>query len=328
MDDLDLVIDINGGYVTRAQLNEIGYSDTAIRVAVRVGRLRRIRHGVYALAASWNAMSTVERHCVLARAVLDKLGPGVVASHHTAAALHGFDLHGIDLTTVHVTRLDGRPGRNEAGVVHHHGLILPEQDVREVQDLLVVEPTRAVFEACSLTSVEGGMVVASSALRSLGISQDELMEAGARFQHWQGMRRARLAIRLSDGRLETVGEVRSLHMMWRHGIPYPELQFVVEVDGRIVARTDFAWLQYRHTGEFDGMQKYGRLNPFSHDPGLVLQKEKVREDLVRGQQLGMSRWGWADLEPWTQRSTAETILQSMERSRKLYTRNGVVIPLS
>jgi hypothetical protein len=328
MDDLRLATEINGGYITRHQLNDIGYSDASIRSAMRAGVLRRIRHGTYVLQATWSGLSPTERHCVLARSVLDKLGSAYVASHHTAAALLGLDVYGADLSTVHVTRLDGRSGRKEAGVVFHRGAVVPEEDVQTVSGLLVVRPIRAVFETCSQSSVEAGMVVASSAMRDHGFSADEMLDAGRQFDHWLGSRRARLAVRLSDGRLETVGEVRSLHMMWRHKIPRPELQHVIEdADGRFVARTDFTWLAARHVGEFDGLSKYGRLNPDRIDPGATVVAEKLREDAVRDQSFGMSRWGWQGLEHDVQPETAAMILRGIERSRTLYARNAVHISL-
>ncbi len=43
--------------------------------------------------------------------------------------------------------------------------------------------------------------------------------------------------------------------------------------------------------------KYGRLNPYATDPGQAIADEKIREDRVRDQQLGMSRWVWAGLAP-------------------------------
>jgi len=329
MDDLHLVTSVNGGYVMRHQLNDLGYSDAQIRKALRDNILQRVRHGTYVPSATWSSMSTTQRHCVLARSVLDKLGKGVVASHHTAAALHGHDLYGVDLETIHVTRLDGRSGRKEAGIVYHHGSIVPDADVREVDRLLVTAPMRAVFESASLLSVESGMVLASSALRTRSFTREELLDHGTRFAHWLGTRRARLSIQLADGRLETVGEVRSLHMMWRHRIPHPELQYVVKTaDGRFLARTDFAWVLHRHIGEFDGLVKYGRLNPFVNDPGRSITDEKVREDLVRSEDFGVSRWVWAGLNAGSQAETARAIVRGMEQSRRLYTRNGVIIPLS
>jgi hypothetical protein len=115
-------------------------------------------------------------------------------------------------------------------------------------------------------------------------------------------------------------------MMWRNHIPYPELQWsVVTADGVTVARTDFAWIDACHTGEFDGLVKYGRLNPYAADPGRTIEDEKVREDSVRAESLGMSRWIWVDLAPLRQRRTAARIRDGMELSRKLYRRNRTTI---
>jgi hypothetical protein len=328
MDDLVPVAETNGGYLMRHQLLEIGFSDRSLSQAVRTGRLTRLRHGTYAVTETHRGRDAVERHRVLVRSILDKLGPDVVASHQSAAALHGLDLHGVDLTRIHVTRLDGLPGHTEAGVVFHTGQVDPDADVTAIDGRLLVRKQRAVVETASISSIEAGMVVASSALRPGDIAKDALLEHAKTYERWRGTRTARIAIRLADGRLETVGEVRSLHMMWRHHIPHPELQHVVETaDGTFLARTDFAWLLYRHTGEFDGMVKYGRLNPFTDDPGRQITDEKVREDKVRGQLLGMSRWGWSDLEAGKQTRTAEMIRRGLEQSRMLYARNATHIPL-
>jgi hypothetical protein len=326
MDDLTHIAEVNGGYLMRHQLNDLGYSDSMIRQAMRARLLRRVRHGTYVVKAVWDLLTPSQRHAVLTRSVLDKLGPNVVATHQSAAALHGFDLYESDLTNVHVTRLDGHRGRKEAGIIFHEGRIEAADDIVTIDERPVIEPLRAVFEACSLSTVESGMVLASSAMRTGNVSREELEEHGHRFAHWPGTRTARMAIRLADPRLETVGEVRSLHMMWRNKIPYPELQWlVVTSDGEIVARTDFAWIDARHTGEFDGLVKYGRLNPYAKDPGRTIEDEKIREDQVRNESLGMSRWVWADLAPLRQETTAARIHQAREQSRRLYCRNATTI---
>lgn len=329
MDELAPIAELNGGYLMRHQLNDLGYSDALIRRARRDGLLTRLRHGTYVVSAVWRMLSATQRHAVLVRSVLDKLGSSVVASHQSAAALHGHDLYGVELTNVHVTRTDGYRGRREAGVVYHEGVIESDEDISELGGRLVTEPVRAVFEACSVISTEAGIVLAGSAMRAGHVTKVQLEDDSHRFDHWPGTRRARLAIRLADGRLETVGEARSLYMMWRHGIPHPELQWrVVTSAGIIVARTDFAWIEARHTGEFDGLVKYGRLNPYATDPGRIIADEKIREDLVRDELLGMSRWVWSELEPAVQAKTAIRIKRGIEVSRRLYRHNATTIPLS
>ncbi|KQY59709.1 hypothetical protein ASD11_09205 [Aeromicrobium sp. Root495] len=327
MDDILIAVaHANGGYLMRHQLLDLGYSDDAIRAFMRTGLLRRVRHGTYVPTVLWQSWSDSERHAVKVRSVVDKLGPGVVVTHQSAAALHGFDLWGVDLESVHVTRLDGRNGRTEAGIVFHSGQIT-EDDCVEVDGRLLSAPQRAALETSASTGVEQGVVVLSSALHLGVVEKGGLEESIDRdFARWQGTRTARVAVRLADGRLESVGESRSFYMMWVHQVPAPELQVEVhDRDGRIIGRSDFGWSAYRHLGEFDGMLKYGRLNPHGEDPGRQIEREKVREDRMRGTRRGMSRWVWIELGTGRSPATAGRLVADMQQSRRLYTRNATHI---
>ena len=118
-----------------------------------------------------------------------------------------------------------------------------------------------------------------------------------------------------------------MYMFWRFKMPFPDLQReIVDRNGVIVARSDFYWDAYRHAGEFDGMVKYGRLNPYADDVGRVLTDEKRREGAVRGCELGMSRWTWPELGTSVQGRTAARIHSEMVRSRRLYAPNALHIP--
>ncbi|MET0450077.1 MAG: type IV toxin-antitoxin system AbiEi family antitoxin domain-containing protein, partial [Aeromicrobium sp.] len=75
MDDLTHIAEVNGGYLMRHQLNDLGYSDSMIRQAMRARLLRRVRHGTYVVKAVWDLLTPSQRHAVLTRSVLDKLGP-------------------------------------------------------------------------------------------------------------------------------------------------------------------------------------------------------------------------------------------------------------
>ncbi|AXT86171.1 hypothetical protein C6I20_13940 [Aeromicrobium sp. A1-2] len=329
MDDVFLALAVQrGGYFFRHDLIACGFGDPQIRAAVRAGRLARLRHGTYAPSALVAPLSPEERHVLVAYSVADKLGPGVALSHHSAALVHSGHSFGLDLKTVHVTQLNGVHGRREAGVVFHVGHVR-DADLVEIGGRLIVAPARAAFETACIAPTESGMVTMSAVLHDRHCTREELVEVGERLERWPGGRHARLAIRLADSRCESVGESRSLHMFWREGIPRPELQVVVRTeDGRVVARTDFAWLLHRHTGEFDGLFKYGRLNPYRDDLGRAVTDEKKREDLVRSLMLGMSRWTWEGLNPDRRQSTARDIHRGLERSKRLYARNATHIPLA
>ena len=321
------VAERNGGYFTRGQALDCGYSDRDLREATRAGFLTRLRHGTYALTSAYSILDASGRHRVRARSVVDKLGPGLALSHTSACAAWELDHFGTPLETVHVTRLDGATGRREAGVTYHVGAI-DESEVREVDGRLIVHTARAVVEHATISSIESAMVCTSSALRMGVTTEAELVDTLQPFGRWQGGRKASIAIGLSDGLCETVGEVRSLHLCWREALPRPELQYrVTTASGIVVARTDFAWPDHRHLGEFDGLVKYGRLNPYTDDPGRAITDEKLREDLARAQQFGMSRWVWAGLDTRRAAATANAIRAGMELSKTLYLRNRTTIVL-
>lgn len=74
------------------------------------------------------------------------------------------------------------------------------------------------------------------------------------------------------------------------------LQFEIRGEGGLlVARTDFGWEERRLVGEFDGRIKYGRLLEPGQEPGDAVFEEKRREDAVRAEGWGVTRWVWADL---------------------------------
>lgn len=124
---------------------------------------------------------------------------------------------------------------------------------------------------------------------------------------------------------ESVGEVRSVHMFRVGGLPLPRLQVELrDASGRLRGRVDFDWEEFWHCGEFDGIAKYGRLNPFSGiGAGQVLVDEKRREDRIREHPRGVSRWTWGDLDrPLV---TCQQIRVGMERSRRLYGHDRTII---
>ncbi len=306
------------GYLFRSDLLEAGGSDADLRAAKRSGTLVRLRHGTYALGDLHRSLTPEARHVLTARSVLDRLGPGVVLSHHSAALVHAPQSFGIDLDPIHVTRLDGTHGRKEAGVVYHVGAI-SEADVVEKDGLRVTAPARAAFESATIATTESGLVTMNAVTHEADC-YDELAELVDRLERWPGGRHARLALRLVDPGCESVGESRSMFMFWREGVPRPETQVrIFGARGEEVARTDFSWSSARHVGEFDGLVKYGRLNPYVEgDIGAVLVEEKRREDRIRGAFWGVSRWTWYDLDPRRRAATAARILSDLDRSRRIF----------
>lgn len=311
----DTVAAHRGGYILRTDLLDLGVSDRQIRDAIRQRLISRIRPGTYA-PKGFDDLSPEERHRLLAFAVQDKLPSGVVISHHSAAAIHTGVSYGLDVGTVHVTRLGRGTERTEANVVHHAGLI-SEDDLVEVDGHLLVSPVRASLETATVAGTEAGLVQTSFIVRQ-GVSPDELLDRLDRMARWPGVAKARLSVVWAAPECESVGEVRSIYMFRMGRLPIPRMQMeLFDANGTSVGRVDYDWEDFWHVGEFDGLEKYGRLNPYGgSNLGQVVIDEKRREDRIRELGRGMSRWVWADL--YSPASTCRRIRAAMERSRRLY----------
>lgn len=323
MDDALLrIAQIRGGYAFRSDFIDHGVADRDIRSALRVGLLVRLRHGTYAPTEVAESLTPEGRHRLIARTVLDRLGPDYVLSHYSAALFATSATFDVDLNIVHVTRLTRRNSRAESGVVFHVNEIA-ENDVVEVDGLRITRPARAAYEAASLSTTESGLVVVNGILNAGGCTLAEYAEIAQEQREWPGSRTARLVARLADPGCESPGESRSMFLFWRMGLPRPQTQLTVCTDdGRVAGRADFAWTDHGHVGEFDGLVKYGRLNQ-GVEPGQVLVDEKEREDRIRSCGFGVSRWTWADLSADRRAATAARIRADLERSRRLY-RTGVI----
>lgn len=278
----------------RREAIALGLDDKTLARARRRSELVRVRHGAYTFPDLWEVVDDVARHEIQTLAALRVLGERTAASHHSACALHGMDLWGVELDTVHLTRLDGGAGRTEGDVIHHEGLWLPE-DVVDLRGWKATAPARAALESAHLSGVERGLVVADSGLRMGLFTPEDLERQHRLMQSWPGSQHLQLVTRLADGRSQSVGESRCRYLFWRYGLPAPVLQYHVYDGDRLIGITDFAWPEYGLLGEFDGKVKYGRLLKPGQTPGDVVFDEKRREDLLRRVTgCGMVRVIWAD----------------------------------
>lgn len=301
----------------RREAREHGYNDRALVAALRDGAIARVRHGAYVDARTWAGADAVERFRIRGRAVL-LTHPDVVLSHTSAAAEHRLRLYGADLSSVHVTRLDGNSGTPSRDVVYHHGT-LREDDVLLDAGRRLVSPVRAAVETALIHDIETGVCCIDTLLDPrLDIAglrpvvPEEIYAVARGVALWPGARRLQITVRLARVGSQSVGESRSRIMCWRHHLPEPVLQWEVWDDDGLVGVCDFAWPDRRLLGEFDGKLKYLRPHDPTKSPGDVVFEEKKREDRMRGaSRCAMARWTWTDLDPRRQARTAAYIASRM-----------------
>ncbi len=309
------------GYFSRADALSAGLSDRDLAEAVKLRRIVRLRHGAYAPAELFEALDAIERHVLLARAVMGTQRGRVALTGPSAAALHGLPLYGQDLSVVHVVRLDRGSARVHAGCRHHVLSSDIEPDLEERAGLLTVGVARTVWEVARTSALEGGVCTADGALSVDPGLEEVLRLMASRFAHHPGSRTARIAIRMADGRSQSAGESITRVQCYRCGIPRPVLQHEVrDSGGRIVGISDFWWPEFRHLGEFDGKVKYEKFLRAGETPADVVCREKLREDAMRARGCGMIRLTWADVMPARARSTMDRLRHEMEQSRRLYVR--------
>ncbi len=286
----------HGAFLTREAL-ALGYDDKAIAAAVRVKLWHRIRRGAYTAMTIWMQADEHERHRIRCRAVMRSLGDRVAISHASNLVMRGVAVWNVDLSKVHVTRLDGGPGRTEHDVVHHEGVVTSDE-VERFDGVLMLSVPRAVVESLTLSGVEAGLVFTDNAQHLGLVSKEDIDNAYALIEEWPYIRSAQIVVRLTTGLAQSVGESRVYYACWEQGLPAPEQQFkVYDEHGELIATTDFAWRKQGLLGEFDGRIKYGRLLKPGQEPGDVVFAEKVREDAARAaSRMGMVRVIWSELD--------------------------------
>ncbi|GAB2989658.1 hypothetical protein GCM10027076_29640 [Nocardioides montaniterrae] len=230
-----------------------------------------------------------------ANAVMRSHHGRVALSHVSGVLAHGIDTWGVNLDRVHVTRLDGGPGRIDGDVVHHEGFVL-DAEVVEAGGHQVLIPERCVVEAASRVRNEAALCLMDSGLRAGAFTADELGRQFGLMQHWPYAQHLHVPVRMADGRAASIGESRGRWWFSRVGIPAPDLQHdVLDLDGSLIGITDWWWQQFGMFGEFDGKIKYGRLLKPGQDPGEVVFEEKRREDRIREATNATGlRLTWAD----------------------------------
>lgn len=267
------------GVILRREALEMGYDDRSIAAKVRAGQWVRVRHGSYVPARLWVTLGSEDRHRVTARAVLRTARSPVVLSHLSAALEWGADVWDLDLSEVHVTRLDSKCGRREAGVDQHRGKVEPGS-VQAHDGVPLLDAARTLIDVTTMCNVEHGLAVANELLHRRLTSIEAAREAARSMDGWPDTLSTRLVLGLADARIESIGESRTAYFLWSQGLPRFEPQYEIrDTNGRVVARVDFALPRLGVFLEFDGRVKYDDL-PEGKTLAQVLLEERDREKLV------------------------------------------------
>ncbi len=268
------------GIFTRKEAMALGYHDHAIAILVRSGAWVRVRRGAYVLGPEWAGLSANERYGILCRAAIRQANAEVVLSHYSSANEYGAPLWECDLGTVHLSRLDRRAGRAEAGIVQHRGVVM-EEDVVERNGLATMSATRTALELTMVLDVEHALVEIDYLLHEEHTTRAQLYERYEAMVDWPRTLRTDLVLRLADGRSESVGETRARHLCWTQHLPAPIPNYpIFDEHGVEIARVDLAWPTLGVFLEFDGRVKYERHRREGESVSDCVIREKQREERI------------------------------------------------
>ncbi len=292
----------------RPRLLAAGYSDEELRRMRSERRLVAVRPGAYVEGDDERLRTPDARHLLAIEAAMQQVGPGAVVSHASAAVLHGLPLWSTPLDRVHMTR-NRRSGGRRSRYLHLHAATLDPDEIVLVGGIPVTSVARTLADLARELPFEPALVPADAALFRELVTAAQLQEAVERSSNRRGNTAARRVVAFAEAGGESPGETRSRVAMLRAGVAVPRLQRAVYArTGRLIGRVDFDWAEYATVGEFDGKVKYGRLLEPAQKPGDVVFQEKVREDALRNEDLGVVRWIWAEL------STFHVVVERLERA--------------
>ncbi|TFD86183.1 type IV toxin-antitoxin system AbiEi family antitoxin domain-containing protein [Cryobacterium serini] len=260
------------------------------------GRLQRVSRGLYYPSARWNQLREDQRYLIRVRgAALIRRGQAVLC-HHSAAVLWGLPMLVGWPGEVHLLTERASGGRSDPGI-RRHALGMDSRDVTTIDGLLVTTIERTVVDLAATLDLKSAVAVVDRALyqdrfrRTLTLTTKvALLATLERMLPFRGSRRARAIIQFGTHLSGSPAESASRVNIALSGFPEPELQHPFIVDGK-ECETDFYWPEIDGVGECDGREKYFNAKYLAgRSPEQVQYDEKLREDGIRRQVHGFTRW--------------------------------------
>jgi len=209
----------------------------------------RIAQGVYLVG---DAPLTLSRQC---RALLPALPADSAFSHWTATSLLGLPSRNTAKLHVTLTPRSVLPQRAELVV---HGRELVPGDLVAIDGLPVTSGPRLFLDLAPMLTERELVVLGDALLRSRLADPATLARRVQAASRRRGVVRAREALKLLDGRAQSVPESLVRHVILSGGLPAPVPQLpILDQCGRVVAHADLGYEEWKILIEYEGRQHSG-----------------------------------------------------------------------
>lgn len=242
------------GAFTAHDAYDCGYNREALSQLVRSGRALRVGPSAYVDRDRYDAASPERRHEMATRAVVRTFEGRVYTSH--ALTLMSLPVFGAPLDHIHVARAADSLSRRRPGLSIHTAY--GPGAGRLIGRTPSVDPALAILGAAMTCGIETGVVAADAALAAGKTTGDDLQAWLGKLSRHRDVTQALQAVRLADGRSESVGESRTRLLLNAIGFrPTPQVE-IRDPQGRLVGRIDFLLERERIIIEFDGLMLRSR----------------------------------------------------------------------
>jgi hypothetical protein len=236
---------------TWREAERLGISRHRLDDALRNHEIRRVLTGVFVRNDQPDSIE------LRTAAALRVISPFAVVCDRTAAWVHGIDV----LTYF---ELDVVPPLETFVLRGHHRTSRPEciggerdlhvADICVVNGLRVTTPLRTALDLGCKLSRRMALAALDAFMRHHGITHEEMRRALPRYFRRRGVIQLRQLIPLADPRAESVGESWTRLEIVDAGLPAPQPQCWVSVDGRPTYRLDLAYPRAKVAVEYDGRE--------------------------------------------------------------------------
>jgi len=257
-----MITDFPPSPFTWSDAKAAGVSRRRLDDAVACHELRRVLQGVYVDA------SLADTPLLRARAAKHVVSPHSVLCDRTAAWLLGCDVHDY-------RELDVIPPIESYVLRGHDPTDRPEcdggtRDLQpvdwcEVDGVRVTTPLRTAMDLGCKLDRRSALAAMDALMRAYAFTVDDMMRTLPRYRRRRGVRRLRTIVALADPRSESRSESWVRLEIVDRGLPAPELQHWVWIDGVPTYRLDLAYPHARVAVEYDGDEFHSTPQQREHD---------------------------------------------------------------
>lgn len=138
-----------------------------------------------------------------------------------------------------------------------HTCVLESDEVVARGDLVLTTPARTAFDLGRRLPTTEAVQRIDALMNATHVKAADIECIGSRHAGARGLRRLRRALELVDGGAESPYESLTRLTLIRAGLPVPQTQIEVRnAVGRVFARLDMGWPEWKVAVEYDGAQHW------------------------------------------------------------------------